>query len=122
MTDLSLDPEELKQGGVSMFAASDGLYEDFKQVASEGGTLAGSVDTGAFSGVNEVAQAVERWEGAIVPGLRGRVEELGAFLAVYAVQHVDLDAMTAEMFAQYADPEVFPVEPGSRTTPAPELP
>jgi hypothetical protein len=122
MTDLSLDPEELKQGGVSMFAASDGLYEDFKQVASEGGALAGSVDTGAFSGVNEVAQAVERWEGAIVPGLRSRVEELGAFLAVYAVQHVDLDAMTAEMFAQYADPEVFPVEPGSRTTPAPELP
>ncbi|MEU6249168.1 hypothetical protein [Glycomyces sp. NPDC047010] len=120
MVDLSLDPEEIKRGGVSMFAASDGLYEDFKQVASEGGALAGSVDTGSFTGVNEVAQAVERWEGAIVPGLRGRVEELGAFLAVYSVQHVELDGMTAEMFAQYADPEVFPVDPGARTTPAPE--
>jgi hypothetical protein len=120
MVDLSLDPEEIKQGGVAMFAASDGMYEDFKQVAGEAGALEGSVDTGAFSGVGEVVQAVGRWEGAVVPGLRGRVEELGAFLAVYAVQHVDLDAMTAELFAQYADPDVFPVDPGSRATPVPE--
>ncbi|RRR99087.1 hypothetical protein [Glycomyces terrestris] len=120
MTDLSLDPEELKQGGVAMFAASDGLYEDFRQVAREGRGLADAVDTGVFGGVGEVVQAVERWEGAVVPGLRGRVEELGQFLAVYAVQHVELDAVTAEVFAQYADPEVFPVDPGSRTTPAPE--
>lgn len=120
MVDLSLDPEEIKRGGVAMFAASDGLYEDFKQVAAEGGALRGSVDTGSFSGIGEVAQAVERWEGAVVPGLRGRVEELGALLAVYAVQHVDLDEMTAELFAQYADPEVFPVDPESRSTPVPE--
>jgi sigma54-dependent transcription regulator len=120
MVDLSLDPEEIKQGGVAMFAASEGMHEDFKQVAGESAALADSVDTGSFSGVGEVVQAVERWEGAIVPGLRGRVEELGAFLAVYAVQHVDLDGMTAELFAQYADPEVFPVDPDSRTTPVPE--
>lgn len=120
VVDFYVETEELKQGGVSLFSASDALYEDFRLVVAEGAALAGSVDTAEFMGIAEVAQAVQRWEREVVPSLRSRVEELGAFLAVYSVQHVELDAMTSDMFTQFADPEVFPVDPHTRTSPAPE--
>jgi hypothetical protein len=113
----NLDPEAVDKVATDMFALSEDLYGSMKKVTDCAEGLGGAVDTGVFTGVAEVLEAVNKWGVELVPNHRFEIEEFAGYLVVAVRGAVELDGYVASAFDAYADE--FPRTEG---VPAPELP
>jgi hypothetical protein len=113
----TLNSEEVDAVATEMFALSEDLFGSMKTVVDNADSLAGTVDTAEFTGVNEVREAVGKWSDEFIPTHRVKIEEFAGYLVVAVRSTEEIDDYVSSEFDQYADQF-----PRNADIPAPALP